>query len=181
VLRPEGRLVIVGFNPASTWGLRQAMGRMLGRMRGPGRAIGNNVAQDSSIEQGRHAAQFLPELREWIGYRRLRDWLRLLGLEVESTRFGCWRLPADNPAWLRRMGWMDALGDRWVPALGALYVLSAVKRVKGLRLVGLARQRRRSGGVVPVALAGAAGRGARQDVWGKGGTDARRDAGRAHD
>jgi hypothetical protein len=31
---------------------------------------------------------------------------------------------------------MDAAGDRWWPVGGAVYVVSAVKRVAGMRLVG---------------------------------------------
>jgi hypothetical protein len=31
---------------------------------------------------------------------------------------------------------MEKAGDRWWPVLGALYMLTAVKRVRGMRLVG---------------------------------------------
>jgi hypothetical protein len=35
---------------------------------------------------------------------------------------------------------MDRTGDRWWPVLGAAYMLVAVKRVRGMRLVGLVRR-----------------------------------------
>jgi SAM-dependent methyltransferase len=117
VLVPEGRLVIVGFNPASLWGLRQRMGRLQGG-----------------------AGLILPRAGEFIGYWRLRDWLRLLSFEVERGRFGCWRPPFASQRWLQRFGWMERAGDRWWPVLGALYLVVAVKRVRGMRLVGLARR-----------------------------------------
>ena len=36
---------------------------------------------------------------------------------------------------------MEGVGERWWPVFGAVYFLVAVKRVRGMRLVGLARQR----------------------------------------
>lgn len=124
VLVPEGRVVITGFNPASLWGLRQRLGR-----------AGARAGQ---------AGGFLPHAGEFIGYWRLRDWLRLLSLEVDSGYFGCWRPPLRSQRWLERHAWMDRVGERWWPVLGAAYALSAVKRVRGMRLVGLAREQRRN-------------------------------------
>ena len=82
---------------------------------------------------------FLPRAGEFIGYRRLRDWLRLLSFEVESGRFGCYIPPVTSAKWLARFGWMERAGDRWWPSFGALYYIVAVKRVRGMRLVGLVR------------------------------------------
>jgi hypothetical protein len=36
---------------------------------------------------------------------------------------------------------MEPAGDRWWPVFGAVYFLSAVKRVRGMRLVGLIKER----------------------------------------
>lgn len=41
---------------------------------------------------------------------------------------------------MTRFGWMERLGDRWWPVFGAVYFLVAVKRVRGMRLVGLVKQ-----------------------------------------
>jgi hypothetical protein len=38
--------------------------------------------------------------------------------------------------WLARWRFLEKAGDRWWPFLGALYMLTAVKRVRGMRLVG---------------------------------------------
>jgi SAM-dependent methyltransferase len=122
VLVPEGRVVIVGFNPASLWGLRQGTGHARSRLGLRGSPL------------------FMPRSGDFIGYWRLRDWLRLLSFEVEHGRFGCWRPPVATERWLDRFGWMERLGERWWPVFGALYMLVAVKRVRGMRLVGLARR-----------------------------------------
>jgi SAM-dependent methyltransferase len=126
VLVPDGRIVIAGFNPASLWGLRQRAGRVR-------RGVGLS----------RQRGLYLPRAGEFIGFWRLRDWLRLLGFEIEGGQFGCYRPPVLTERWLERFGWMDRVGDRWWPVFGAVYFLVAVKRVRGMRLVGLAKPERR--------------------------------------
>lgn len=115
VLVPEGRVVICGFNPMSLWGLRQRRGHVYRRLGFEG--------------------LFLPEAGEFIGYLRLRDWLRLLDLDIESGRFGCWRPAFNHAGWLQRFAWMDKAGARWWPILGAIYKVVAVKRVRGMTLL----------------------------------------------
>ncbi|MFP5406858.1 MAG: class I SAM-dependent methyltransferase, partial [Gammaproteobacteria bacterium] len=65
VLRPEGRVIVSGFNPVSLWGARQVVGRGIGR-------------------------PFLPEAGQFIGLPRLREWFKLLSFELERGRFGCY-------------------------------------------------------------------------------------------
>ena len=66
VLVPEGSVVISGLNPISLWGLRRLVAR-----------------------RGAEAP--------WSGhYRsamRIRDWLTLLGFEIQESRFGCYAPP----------------------------------------------------------------------------------------
>ena len=126
VLVPEGRVVVVGFNPLSLWGIRQRMGRWMQWLlsRSP-------------------RSLFLPSAGEFMRYRRLRDWLRLLSFEVEAGRFGCYRPPVGSDKWLARFAWMERAGERWWPVFGAVYFVVAVKRVRGMRLVGLVRDQRK--------------------------------------
>lgn len=116
VLVPEGRVVICGLNPTSFWGARQSTAQALQRF-GWGRP-------------------YIPEAQEWIGHRRLRDWLRLLSFEVESVRFGCHAPGAQTDRWLDRTAWMNGLGARWWPILGGVYFVVAVKRVRGIKALG---------------------------------------------
>jgi SAM-dependent methyltransferase len=136
VLVPEGRVVIVGFNPTSLWGLRQRCGRV---------RQGLGIQRDKGL--------FLPRHGEFIGYWRLRDWLRLLNFEIEAGRFGCYRPPLSSDRWLSRFQWMEHWGDRWWPVLGAVYFLAAVKRVRGMRLVGLAKAQRAAPKAAPAVAA----------------------------
>jgi len=137
VLVPEGRVIIVGFNPASLWGARQKIGRLRRRL---SRTSGE---------------LFLPHSGEFVGYRRLRDWLRLLSFEVEAGRFGCYIPPVRSARWVSRFDWMERAGDHWWPVFGALYYIVAVKRVRGMRLVGLVKKEARVKAVTapaPVAV-----------------------------
>jgi len=108
VLMPEGSVVISGFNPLSLWGAARALG--WGRRRYPG-------------------------CGRFIGLLRLKDWLALLGFELNGGRFGCYAPPFNQGRWLERFGFMEKAGERWWPICGSVYVVRAVKRVAGLRLV----------------------------------------------
>jgi SAM-dependent methyltransferase len=133
VLVPEGRVVITGLNPTSLWSMRQRRARLLQRL-----------GYDNL---------FLPQAGEFIGYWRLRDWLRLLSFEVESGRFGCYRPAMTSHKWLARFDWMDNAGARWWPIFGAVYFIVAVKRVRGVRPLEAAWKPRKAVIAVPAAVA----------------------------
>lgn len=122
VLVPEGRVIVVGFNPWSLWAARQRLGHWRERLFAP-------------------KGLYLPRAGEMIGFRRLRDWLRLLGFEVEAGQFGCFRPPLTSDTWLHRWRWMDGLGRRFWPTFGAVYLIVAVKRVRGMHLISPAFKR----------------------------------------
>ena len=133
VLVPEGRVVISGLNPVSLWAMRQRRGHFYQRF-------------------GR-SDLFLPDAGEFIGYWRLRDWLRLLSFEVESGRFGCYKPSFETEKWLSRFDWMDRAGQRWWPIFGAVYFLVAVKRVRGMRLMESGWKTRKVVAATPAAVA----------------------------
>jgi SAM-dependent methyltransferase len=108
VMMPEGRLVIVGFNPWSLWGLRSALG--------------------FSREQHPWNGRFLSLLR-------VKDWLALLGFDVSAGRLIAYAPPFDSEKLRRRFGFMEPAGDRWWAVGGAVYILQAIKRVRGMRLI----------------------------------------------
>lgn len=116
VLMPEGKVVICCLNPASLWGLRQRRAHVYRRL-----GFGD---------------LYLPDAGDFIGYWRLRDWLRLLSFEVETSSFGCYRPSFSTDKWLDRFSWMDPVGERSWPIFGAVYFMVAVKRVRGVRMIG---------------------------------------------
>lgn len=108
VLRPEGHLLVLAFNPISLWGLR----RMIPYRR------------DS-----------YPWCGQYLSPLRLKDWLNLLGFDVQAVGF-CGYAPAvRSESWLRRWQFLDRFGARWWPVCGAVCLMHGVKRVQGMRLI----------------------------------------------
>jgi SAM-dependent methyltransferase len=110
VLCAEGCLMICGFNPFSGWGIRRAFAQRFGR------------------------PAFPPQAERLLSERRLRDWVALLGFDVDSVYGYLGLLPAKGrlsraPEFRPRLAW----------TAGA-YLLKARKRVKTMTLV---RPRRR--------------------------------------
>lgn len=129
VLRPEGHLVILGINPWSLWGARQVMPCWL-------------------------APAFLPRTG-LISAPRMRDWIRLLGFEPADTVYGIYTWPFQRQPWLiRSQRLLEYAGDRLWPVCGALYLISAVKRVRSMRLIGPAWRRATGPAGTAVALGG---------------------------
>ena len=108
VLVPEGQVVITGFNPYSLWGMRRHFGA---------------------------ARRSMPWNGRYISVPRLRDWFALLGFETRAGAFGCYAPSMYQEKWPRRWGFIEYAGDRWWPYAGAVYVIQAIKRVHGMRLI----------------------------------------------
>ena len=107
VLTGEGCLMICGFNPFSGWGARRLFGQYFGR------------------------PAFPPGTQRMLSERRLRDWVALLGFDVDSVHGYLGFLPLKGGA-------VDAQPRRALTAGG--YLLKARKRVSTLTLI---RPRRR--------------------------------------
>ncbi|USX11934.1 class I SAM-dependent methyltransferase [Oxalobacteraceae bacterium OTU3CAMAD1] len=111
VLIPEGQVIICGFNPASLWGARHVMRRVGG-------------------------TSFLPRTEELITMPRMKDWLKLLNMSASQSHFGCYAPACRTEKWLNRYAFMDNAGPRWWPFFGGVYIVQAIKRVKGMHLIG---------------------------------------------
>lgn len=107
VMLPQGNLLITGFNPHSLWGMRRWLG---------------------------HKTEF-PWCGNFISVPRLKDWLALLGFELAEVRFSCYAPPFNSPALLKRSQFFEPAGDRWWEVGGGVYLIKAIKRVPGMRLI----------------------------------------------
>jgi SAM-dependent methyltransferase len=136
VLVPEGKLIICGFNPLSLWGFKQKRSHLYKRL---------NIGD-----------LYLPEAGEMIAYGRLRDWLRLLNFDVEPGHFGCYRPAVRGSGMLQRFAWIDKLGERYWPILGAVYCVVAVKRMRGMRMISPIKKLNSIKTSAPVSVAGKA-------------------------
>ncbi|HQW38939.1 MAG TPA: SAM-dependent methyltransferase, partial [Usitatibacteraceae bacterium] len=50
-------------------------------------------------------------------------------------RLVCYVPPVKSDKWLERLAFMEPAGDRWWAVGGAVYMLQAIKRVRGVRLL----------------------------------------------
>jgi SAM-dependent methyltransferase len=104
VLIPEGRVIIMGFNALSAWGLW-------------------------SLMRGR--AKQMPWCGHFRTAYQIEDWLSVLGFDVETREHIMFRPPfrrALGPGFAS----FDTLGRRLWPILGGVYLIRAVKRVATL-------------------------------------------------
>ena len=104
VLIPEGRVLVMGFNSLSFWGLWRLVRRGQGRVPWCGR--------------------FLTSFR-------VNDWLSLLGFDIEMQEMMMFRPPWRHTL-PRRLSVLDSMGSRFWPPLGGVYAIRAVKRVSTL-------------------------------------------------
>jgi SAM-dependent methyltransferase len=103
VLIPEGHVILLAFNPWSLWGARRHM-----------------------LPWQRHTA---PWCARFLSTTRLKDWLALLGFEVQTVQGYFYRPPFKHDSLLQRPGVWERAGQRCWPVLGASNLLVARKRV----------------------------------------------------
>lgn len=134
VLIPEGRVFVLGFNALSTWGLVRLLYRTGG--------------------------QRAPWCGRFLTPYRVEDWLSLLGFDVERREHILFQPPVRR-ALGTRLPSLERIGRRLWPALGAVYVIRAVKRVSTLtpiKPMWPARRALVSSAIEPTVRRGRAGR-----------------------
>ncbi|NOG59159.1 MAG: methyltransferase domain-containing protein [Proteobacteria bacterium] len=102
VLIGDGRVVIIGINPISLWGLWHLFLCWWGNMPWSGRLIS------------------IPKIK---------DWLSLLDFDVKKTKCFFFSPPLRSEKWLNKLIPLERLGHYCWPILGGLYVIVAKKRV----------------------------------------------------
>lgn len=100
ILRPDGDLIILSFDPTSPWGLRRLLSR----------------------------DGYPPGHRHLFRERRLRDWLQLLSFDVAPAAAYCHALPFEQFRRLVLYP-RERFARRWLPFMAGAYMLSAKKQV----------------------------------------------------
>lgn len=118
VLKAEGHLVVLGFNPWSLWGIFRAL---------------------------RHFFKPLPWDGYFISRSRLKDWLALLGFDILKVEMCFYRPPINHESFLKHSKYLEWFGPYLWPFFGGSYIILAQKRVMTLTAIkpAWAEQRKR--------------------------------------
>ena len=128
VVIPGGKIVIVGFNPWSLWGLcRLAL----------------------------TGADRLPWSGNFLSPYRISDWLKLLDFQVEGCESLMHGLPTSGTRARKLFGWLAFVGQHVWRQQGGIYVLVATKQVSTLTPIKPKRLSVRDS-LVPIPIAGIA-------------------------
>jgi SAM-dependent methyltransferase len=107
VLMPEGYVILTGFNPISTWGVRHWLSK----------------------------GKQYPWCGKTFTSRRIKDWLALLGLEYVTGSTEAFILPINDEKWISRQKCIEEVATKCCPPLGGVYYIVARKRVVNMTLL----------------------------------------------
>lgn len=102
ILIPQGKLIIIDFNPLSLWGLRHFF--------------------QSWLEQ-------IPWSGHYFTAARLTDWMQLLGFDCQKRLKVGYLPPIQQPRVLRHLSWLEKGMRNWIGIASALNVLVYDKNV----------------------------------------------------
>ena len=105
ILIPEGKLVIIDFNPMSLWGLRHFIQSWL---------------------------EHVPFKGHFYTAKRIDDWLKLLGFEQYRQFRTGYIPPIQKPSVTNRLSWLEKGTRKWLPIFGALNILVYSKSISPL-------------------------------------------------
>ena len=101
VVRPGGKLLIVGFNPYSSWGLWRFFKRKVG----------------------------IPWRGRFISHLRVSDWLKLLDLRIDGVEFGLHFMPVRFHRFLKFSTKLEQWGNKLNSPMGGAYFLICTNQV----------------------------------------------------
>ena len=134
ILIPEGKLVIIDFNPMSLWGLRHFVQSWL---------------------------EHVPFKGHFYTARRIDDWMRLLGFDQHRHYRVGYLPPIQKTSVTSRLTWLQKGMKRWLPALSTLNLMVYSKNISPLTPV---RHRWVTRKIIPAKIARpTVGRGMRYD------------------
>ncbi len=101
VVIPGGKLLIVGFNPLSTWGVRKLF----------------------------RWKNSLPWHARFISSLRVSDWLKLLDFKIDKVEHCGYMLPLNHTRVVNSATRFESIARRFSPPTGAVYLIVACKQV----------------------------------------------------
>lgn len=101
VIKPEGLIVICGFNPMSTWGLKKAL------------------TTDKTA----------PWSGNFFHASKIKKWLQLVDFDMEQQEFILYRPPLSNEAMYQKLRFLEFVGSHLFRPFGGVYILLSRAKV----------------------------------------------------
>ncbi len=114
ILISGGHVIIIGFNPISSWGIR------------------NKLLWWKQQRPPWHASL--------LSTLRLTDWLKLLDFQVDQVKYGCYTLPVNSPGVIKYSSFLESLADRLNWPTGGIYTIVARKQAIPVTPIQLQRR-----------------------------------------
>ena len=127
VIKPEGLVVICGFNPISLWGLKKLR-----------------------HQKKKHA----PWTGSFIQMRHIKNWLQLADFEIEDHKSILFRPPVTGKSLYDKLRFMEPLGKTCFPLFGGAYVVVARAKVIPLTPIRLKWKQRLDGIRISTTISG---------------------------
>jgi len=118
IIKPEGLIVISGFNPVSTWGLRKLFTRN---------------------------KKHMPWGANFIHAQKIKSWLKLAEFAMEKHEGVLFAPPVNHPSIYKKMNFLEKIGNKYFPMLGGVYILVARAKVIPLTPIRLKWKQQLSG------------------------------------
>jgi SAM-dependent methyltransferase len=126
IIKPEGLIVICGFNPYSLWGLRRLTSKQ----------------------------KTMPWRANFIHSFKVKNWLRLADFALEKHKTVLFKPPISRPSIYNKLHFLEQLGGKCFPALGGVYILLARAKVIPLTPIKLKWKQQLSGIRISTTLSG---------------------------
>lgn len=126
IVKPEGIIVISGFNPYSAWGLKKAL---------------------SKHRKVPWSGNFVPAFD-------IKKWLQLADFEMEVQKSLLFRPPFPHSSLYRKLQFLEKIGERCFPFFGGVYMLLARAKVIPLTPIKLQWKQQLSGIRISTTLTG---------------------------
>jgi len=112
IIKPEGLIVISGFNPYSAWGARKLLGKVKNK---------NNMPWGASFIQS----------------AKVKHWLELSDFAMESHKSILFTPPINRPKLYKKLHFLEKVGSVCFPIFGGVYILIARAKVVPLTPIRL--------------------------------------------
>lgn len=126
VVKPEGLILICGFNPYSAWGLKKQFSKQ----------------------------KALPWSGNFTHANEIKKWLHLADFAMEKESTFLFRPPLTKASWFEKLHILESIGGKIAPALGGVYVLLARAKVIPLTPIKMRWKQQLSGVRISTTIQG---------------------------